>query len=133
MRLNPRVLAERTDMFSELQIPTCPTTKIAGYSLRTACEHIINLLAKPGYAFPDYNKMTELDNILVLVYWREFDGFSTSTFLDFDNWFIYKATPIETLRRAREWLASHNYVLIKADVQLHALRAGDNTRNAIRR
>ncbi len=135
MRVNSRVFTERTDMFSDIKIPNCPNVSIAGYSLKLACENIVNMLVKVGYAFPDYNKMTELDKILMLDYWREYDGLLDALFNEpkyFDSWFVSKATTPELIRRAREWLVSHNYLIVKPDVQQRAIEAGVKMGRAIK-
>lgn len=127
MRVNSKVFTQRMDMLDTIRIPNCPS------QFKTIAENIMNLVAKPGYSVGDYNTMTELDKILMMDYWKEYDQFIPE--LDFSNfklWFVHRATAPELLRRAREWLASHNYIIIKGDVQQRALDAGIKFSRAIK-
>ena len=124
MRVNPKVFTERSDMFADLRVRNCPD------KFKLVAENLLNMVAKPGYSVGDYNKMTELDKILMLDYWRTYDGWT----VNFEYvWFVKKATSPELIRRAREFLCSHNYIIVKPDVQQRALEAGINMRNSIRR
>ena len=135
MRVNSKVFTERMDMLDGIRIPNCPSSKIGGKSLRLVCENIMNMAMKPGYAPPsNYHNMTELDKRLMLDYWREYDDLHqfVGDFRPFDEWFIHKATSSEVLRRAREWLGQHNYLIFDNDVVEHAQHAGRNMRQTIR-
>ena len=138
MRVNSRVFTERMDMLDGIRIPNCPSGKIGGQSLRLVCENIMNMAIRLGYAPPsNYHNMTELDKMLMWDYWREYDGLFKDEHdeiesSDVKDWFIHKATGAEVIRRAREWLGQHNYLLIDSDVVEHAQEAGENMRKSIR-
>ncbi len=134
MRVNSRVFTERTDMLNGIRIPNCPSSSISGHSLRTVCENLMNMATKPGVSFTGYRTVTELDNMLALAYWREYDDMLTLATLNdsFDDWFIHKATSWEAIRRSREWLAQHNYIFVQSDVQQRALEAGVKTSRTIK-
>jgi len=130
MRVNTRVFTERTDMLDGIRIPNCPS------QFKVIAENIMNLAVKPGYSIGDYNTMTELDKILMLDYWREYDGLSSTDDKEdyvFDReWFIHKATSAELVRRARQFLCEHNYLLVKPDVAERAYEAGNKFTKSIR-
>jgi hypothetical protein len=130
MRVNQRVFTERIDMLDEIRIPNCPS------QFKVIAENIINMASKLGYSVGSYNTMTELDKIIMWDYWREYDGLFKDEHdeiesRDIKDWFIHKATAPELIRRAREWLASHNYIIIRSDVQQRALDAGIKMSKAI--
>ncbi len=127
MRINQRVFNERMDMLDGIRIPNCPN------QFKGIAENIMNMATKPGYSVGDYNTMTELDKILMLDYWREYDQFIEG--LDFNNfklWFVHRATPPELIRRARQFLTERNYLIVKETVAQHAHEAGERFSKAIR-
>lgn len=130
MRVNSRVFTERTDMFDGIKIPNCPS------QLRTVAENLIMLLTKPGYSVGDYRNITQLDKILTLDYWREYDDieahYKPPNYDGFRQWFINEATPADLLTRARRWLIEHNYIIIKDNVQEHATEASNKWRQAVK-
>jgi hypothetical protein len=126
MRVNTRVFSERMDMLDGIRVPNCPT------QFRVIAENIMNLVSKLGFSIGNYNTMSELDRKIMLAYWREYDGLNESSLLNFDDWFIHKATSTELLRRSREFLASHNYILINSEVQERAILAGEKFRQSIK-
>ena len=127
MRVNSRVLTERSDLMGNIQIPTCPA------QFKKIAENIMTLLTTPGYAVPDYNSMNELDKMLMLEYWKRFDGMDAAMQDDACfKWYVNKATSPELIRRAREWLISHNYLFAKEFVQNNADKAAEKFRNAMR-
>jgi len=126
MRVNQRVFTERMDMLDGIRIPNCPS------QFKIIAENIMNMATKPGYSVGGYHTMTELDKILMLDYWREYDGFTTSTFLEFDTWFVHKATAPELIRRSRQWLSEHQYLILSPDVTERAYQAGSNFSKAIK-
>lgn len=133
MRVNSRVFTERMDMLDGIQVPNCPP------QFKLIAENIMNMVSKPGYSIGKYHTMTELDKILMLNYWEEYDGM---LFLpphddeligeDYRNWFIHKATAPELIRRARQWLSEHNYLLINPNVSERAYEAGSKFSRAIK-
>ena len=132
MRVNPRVLQERQDLLGDIKIPEsshCPS------QIKTIAENILTMCTKLDYSCPDYNTMSELDKILMVQYWREYDGMPSDklSFDAFEIWFVEEATSPEWLRRSREWLCSHNYLLVKSDVQENAIKAGDRMRMSVRK
>jgi len=124
MRVNQRVFTERIDMLDGIRVPNCPS------QFKAIAENIMNMASKPGYSVPDYNTMTELDKILMLDYWREYDDYNKDVLCgddlqkDFPKWFIHKATNPELIRRARQWLSQHNYIILKPNVLDNAYEAG---------
>ena len=129
MRVNSRVFAERMDMLDGIHIPNCPS------QFKVIAENIMNMASKPGYSVGDYHTMTELDKILMVDYWGIYDGLEEiigRDGLSFHNWFVYKATAPELIRRARQWLSEHNYLLIKNDVAERAYEAGSKFSKAIK-
>ncbi len=127
MRVNSRVFSERTDMFNGIKIPNCPS------QFKVIAENLMDMVTKPGYSVGEYNTMTELDKILMLAYWREYDGLVAYKLEgEFDWWFIHKATSAELIRRARQFLCEKNYLLPKESVAQHAFEAGEKFRQTIR-
>ena len=128
MRVNSRVLTEKTDLLEGIRIPNCPT------QFRYVAEQLMMLLTKPGYSTGDYNSVTELDKILTLVYWKEYDYLyiDNNTASNFDEWFMKNATEADLISRARRWLVSHNYVFLKPDVQERAMEASEKFSKAVR-
>ena len=132
MRVNSRVFTERTDMLDGIRIPNCPN------QFKTIAENIMNMAVKLGYSPPsNYHTMTELDKILMTDYWKEYDGLFKdmrmySVIDDFNDWFVHKATAPELIRRARQWLAEHNYIILDADVAERAYEAETKFRRAIK-
>jgi len=132
MRVNTRVFNERQDLFSELFVKGCPS------QFEKEANGILNLAAKPGFSIGSYNTMTQLDKKLMVEYWREYDGLNYTSELEkdmgwFTEWFINNATPPELIRRARQWLSEHNYILIDSAVQERAIGAGDKFRASVRK
>lgn len=126
MRVNSRVFDEKQDIFQNIRVPNCPS------EFRAVAENILMMATKPGYSVGDYHTMTELDKILMVDYWFNFDGMVASDLLEFQKWFVKKATPPELIRRARQWLTEHNYLLVKSDVQTRAQEAGAKFRSSVR-
>jgi len=137
MRVNSRVLTEKTDLLDGIRIPNCPT------QFRYVAEQLMMLLTKPGYATGDYNSVTELDKILTVDFWREYDGFMSpeneimypsreQAYQAARNWFINTATSPDLITRARRWLAEHNYVFIKESVAERAHEASGKFSKAVR-
>jgi hypothetical protein len=135
MRVNSRVYDEKTDMLGAIRVPACPS------EFRAVAENILSMATKPGYALSDYNTMTELDKILMMNYWLEFDGLNEhwelidkeqKLYQMSQNWFVKHATPPELIRRARQWLTEHNYLIVKETVAQNAQKAGQKFRQSVR-
>jgi hypothetical protein len=140
MRVNSRVYDEKQDIFQNIRVPNCPS------EFRAVAENILAMATKPGYALSDYNTMTELDKTLMWDYWVEYDGFihtAAEIILDKNSpdkvtsgglrkWFIKKATPPELIRRARQWLTEHRYLIVKETVAQNAQKAGQKFRQSVR-
>ncbi len=136
MRVNSRVLTEKSDLLGGIQIPNCPS------QFRVVAERLMMMATKPGYSVGDYNTMTELDKILMLDYWREYDGLTTKeheiyytqeqSYQGFKQWFVHKATAPELIRRARQWLVEHQYLIPRSEVSDRAFEAGEKFTKAIR-
>lgn len=132
MRVNSRVFTERKDMLDGIRIPNCPS------QFKVIAENLMNLATKPGFAVGDYNTMTELDKILMWDYWREYDGLFAGEHDEIESrnvreWFVHKATAPELIRRARQWLAEHNYIILKESVAERAYEAGSKFSRAIKK
>jgi hypothetical protein len=115
-------------MLDGIRIPNCPS------QFKTIAENIMNMMVKPGYAFGNYNTMTEADKILMLDYWREYDNlppFGHGFLLD-REWFIHKATPPELIRRARQFLCERHYLIPDESVAERAYQAGQKFSRAIK-
>jgi len=125
MRVNSRVLDEKSDLLWEIQIPNCPS------QFKSVAERLMMMATKPGYSVPDYHTVSQLDKILTLHFWKEYDGLNESiSQRDFENWFLSSATIPDMITRAIRWLISHNYFLIKPSVQENALKAAENFKKA---
>ena len=125
MRVNSRVFTERVDMLDGIQIPNCPR------QIKVVAKRIVMLASKPGYAIGEYHTMTQLDKRLMVDYWKEYDGEPTST-MTFRDWFVLSATEPELIRRARQWLVEHNYLLLDESVRANAQEAGSKFRQSVR-
>ena len=126
MWVNSRVLTEKSDLFEDIQIPNCPS------QFKSVAERLMMMATKPGYSVPDYNTVSQLDKVLTLHFWKEYDGFNNNiSQTDFEDWFLSSATSSDMISRAIRWLISHNYLLIKPSVQENALRATDNFRRSV--
>lgn len=129
MRVNNKVFAERMDMLDSIRIPNCPS------QFKAIAENIINMMIEPGFAFGEYNTMTMADKILMLDYWKKYDGLLAvigCRLSEFEDWFIYKATAPELIRRARQFLTERNYLIAKESVAQHAHEAGEKFSRAIK-
>jgi len=133
MRVNSRVYDEKQDIFQNIRVPNCPT------EFRAVAENILSMATKPGYALSDYNTMTELDKNLMVDYWTEFDDMLRWVYplpeepaKYFKECFVKLATPPELIRRARQWLTEHNYLIVKETVAQNAQKAGQKFRQSVR-
>ena len=127
MRVNSRVFTEKTDLLGGIQIPNCPS------QFKSVAEQLMMMITKPGYSVPDYHNVSQLDKMLTLYYWQEYDGLTEAlTQNDFVKWFLESATMPDTISRAIRWLSSHNYVFLKPDVQERATEASNKWRQSIR-
>ena len=116
-------MTERVDMLGEIKITNCPSQICA------VAENIIMMATKPGYSISDYHTVTQLDKLLMVDYWKEYDGLNLDT--NFSQWFISSATMPDLITRAIRWLVSHNYIFLKPSVQENALKAAENFRKAV--
>lgn len=91
------------------------------------------MATKPGYAVANYINVTQLDKILTVDYWKEYDGLTDiDSQQGFSDWYIKQATPPDNISRAIRWLVSHNYLLLKPEVQERAMEAASKWRQSIR-
>ena len=129
MRVNSRVLTEKSDILGNIQIPNCPS------QFRLVAENLMMLATKPGYAVGKYINITEMDKILTIDYWQEYDGLPPlgHGFLIDKEWFMKKSTPADLISRARRWLQEHNYLIIPEEIQLRASGASEKWRQSISR
>jgi hypothetical protein len=128
MRVNNRVFTERIDMLDGIRVPNCPS------QFKVIAENIMNMASKPGYSVGDYHTMTELDKMLMWDYWKEYDGLAdyARVLPTLNDWFVHKATAPELIRRARQWLSEHNYLILKPEVAERAYQAGDKFSKSIK-
>jgi len=134
MRINSRVLTEWQGVFGDIKIPEtskCPS------QIKVVAERILTMCTGLGYAIGDYQTMTELDKILMVDYWREYDGMENILKIfkddkDIDLWFIKSATEPELIRRARQWLVEHQAMIVKESVRERASQAGDKFRVSVK-
>lgn len=128
MRINQRVFTEKMDMLGGIPIPNCPT------QFRKIAENIVSLLTKPDFSIGEYHTMTELDKKLMWAYWREYDmrNDAIDGFVKLEFWFVQHATSPELIRRARQYLVEHNWVLINPDVAERAYEAGNKFSRSIK-
>jgi hypothetical protein len=132
MRVNPRVYTETNkDLDGRITIPT-----ITAQPLRKICENIMNMITRPGYSAPTYHKVSELDKLITLDYWREYDGLNSILFHSgkyFDDWYRNEATEPSWIGRAIETLRQRNYIILDEAVEANARKAHDNMAKAMRR
>ena len=120
------------DMLDNYQLPNAPSM------FRGVAEQIIGVISRTE--FPPYNKISVFDKHLMVEYWKQVDGmpsiFAKEYNLDpmtaFSEWFCFKATQPELIRRARQWLVEKNYLIPKPSVGKIAQEAGDNWKQAIK-
>lgn len=126
MRVNSKVLTEKTDLMGNIKIPNCPT------QFRYVAENLMMMLTKLDYSVGDYNSVTELDKILTADYWKECDGFIVGLdYANFKLWFVKRATSPDLISRAIRWLTAHNYFFLKPEVVERALGASDKWRQSV--
>ncbi len=126
MRVNPRVLTEKSDLLGDIQIPNCPS------QFKSVAERLMMMATRPGYSVPDYHSVSQLDKILTLHFWQEYDGLDKSiSQKDFENWFLSSATSPDMITRARRWLIERNYIFLKPEVQENAMEASHKFRQSI--
>ncbi len=123
MKVNSRVFTERTDLLGDIKILNCPA------QFRSVAERLIMMVTTPGYACSNYNTVSELDKVLTLAFWKEYDGLDTK---NFEVWFITSATLPDMITRARRWLVEHNYLFLKPDIQENAMEASSKWKQSIK-
>ena len=127
MRVNSRVLTEKSDMFDGIQITNCPS------QFKSVAERLMMMATKPGYSVPDYNTVSQLDRILTLHFWKEFDGLNDSISpKDFETWFLSTSTSSDIITRARRWLVERNYLILNNDIREYAMEASQKFRQSVR-
>ena len=127
MRANSKVLTEKSDLLGGIQIPNCPS------QFKSIAERIMMMATKPGYSVPNYNTVSQLDKILTLHFWQEYDGLNASiSQKDFENWFLSSSTSSDMITRARRWLVERNYLILKEDIREYAMEASQKFRHSVR-
>jgi hypothetical protein len=105
------------------RLEMCPT------SIRKIAENILELI--DSTYFEPYYTMSNLDKQLIYAYWIKIDGEPNEVRSDeYKEWFFNKCTVPEDIRRARQWLVEHNFIIIKPEVAKHAQEAGNNRRRS---
>lgn len=108
-------------MIGEVQLHDCPKT------IRAEAENILAMF-KDEALHSDYVTMTELDRLVCIRYWQEYDAMPP----EFAKWYIEKATFPEKIRRARQWLVENGFIIPKPEVEENAREAGNNWKRAIK-
>ena len=130
MRVNEEVNTKWRDMTGEIHIPQwydCPK------QIRPYCEKILTMYTKLGSSCPtNYHDMTGLDKLIMLDYWKEYDGLNNIQPKDWQEWFREKATAPEWIRRSRENLQQHKAIFPKPEVVEHAYQASENFRHSVK-
>ena len=110
MRINQAKLPQ-DNLLGEITLPFCPSL------FKIQAENILVLLGKiPSF---DYHSMGQFDKRLIAEYWRYFDGFDrilsqtgkVNTWGIFLDWLDKYAANPEYIRRARQWLVEHEYLI----------------------
>ena len=105
------------------RLEMCPS------SIRKIAENILELIENTF--FESYNTMSNLDKQLIYAYWIKIDGEPNEVRTDeYRDWFFDKCTVPEDIRRARQWLVEHNFIIVKPDVLKHAQEAGIKRRRS---
>jgi hypothetical protein len=105
------------------RLEMCPT------SIRKIAENILSLIESTY--FESYYTMSNLDKQLIYAYWIKIDGEPNEVRTDeYRDWFFDKCTVPEDIRRARQWLVEHNFIIVKPDVLKHAQEAGIKRRRS---
>jgi hypothetical protein len=130
MKVNPQVQTQWIDLNGNIKIPDnqhCPTP------IKAICENILTMCTRLGYHHPPYTTMSQLDKILMLQYWKYFDGMRESYDKpnDFYRWFIEKATPPEMVRRSRQFLVEVQAIWVDSNVVENAHKAGEKMSKAM--
>jgi len=115
MRLNDDKLDLARDLFNELVLTDCPAV------FKTEAENIIRML-NVGVLISDYQTVTELDRMLTVDYWKQFDGLGKASFEDFREWYL-KATNPDLISRARRWLVENRYIILPTAISERAQEA----------
>jgi hypothetical protein len=127
VKINHEVYEQCQDQFGEFHIldkSKCPKgIQIIAERILKLVDHWQNGL---GEKMPRYNTMTELDKIIILEYWKEYDGITIDSMTAFESWFLECATFPDMITRAFRILVSHHYVLPRQDVLDRAQEAGAN-------
>ena len=136
MRINPEVETKWKDAFGEIHIPEtshCPS------QIKSICENILTMYTKlDGVCPTSYNTMSELDKMIMLDYWHEYNGMEMEftpfiNLQDFRKWFLKSAIESELIRRSRQYLIEHRAVFVKSEVKEHAYQASENFRHSVKR
>lgn len=130
MKLHSQINSKR-DMTGKIRMTDCEPKH-----LQVVTEKLVNLiddlLNKLDYQFPQYRTMTELDKILMVEYWKAYDGFCTINTNEFTEWFIKQATEPELIRRARQILIARHWIFVDPDVKERAEEAGHKFRQSVK-
>lgn len=116
----------KKDMFNEIVLADCPEL------FKSVAENIIRILNITKS--PSYNKMSELDKKLTLMYWEEIDSLSlyNTNLGDFEQWYVDRATNPDIISRARRWLVENRYIIVKTDVAVAARESSEKWRNKVK-
>lgn len=125
MKINFKLV--NLDMLDEINISQCPSL------FKAQAEGIVKLVAELEPF--NYSKISQFDKHLIYEYWRRYDGLDRA-FVEglgaFGEWFVKSATNPELIRRARQWLVEHNYLVPTQSIEARAQEAGENWRKTIK-
>lgn len=117
MFLNEELLRNARDLQGDINLRDCPAP------IKDCADKLLTLAISLA-PLDSYETPSELDKKLCVLYWRFFDGLDQGTVVDFDRWFVEKATYPEHIRRARQWLVSAGYLRLRPGVASLGVEAG---------
>ncbi len=131
MRVNSKVHTERTDLTGEIRIPNCEPKE-----LRLVAERLVAMLTKLDAKVPsypnDYRNITELNKMLTINYWREYNRLDEALAENrFHSWFLKTAGNPDLISRAVRWLVQRNYLLLEPEILERAYKAADKFSRSI--
>ena len=128
MRINPDKTI-KTDMFGEPVFEGCPFPQEA--------KKILGLI--PNIDPFNYQSMGQYDKRLQLEYWRFYDGFDrvltqtgkVNTWGILIEWYMGATNP-ENIRRARQWLVEHEYLIPELSTGEKSQSRGEDIRATVK-
>jgi hypothetical protein len=126
MRLNDDKLELSKDIFGDLVLQDCPPF------FKTVAENIIRSLNVGKLIGTDeYNTISELDRLLTIDYWRDFDGLPGKFDIEYFREWYMKATNPDLISRARRWLVENRYIILPTAIAERAQNAEESWRGSV--